>query len=157
MSEWFKELVLKTSDSARNRGFESHPLRQYFYHSQLAEIPKWWRGSPAKGVGRETGARVQIPLSAPNLFWKKQCHFGGFWSDTAFIFTLFFHHTNSNPIRHCSHQMGLFVAVLQSISFLLSWNRFCLFAWSVRRYRKERTMLCKSWGQWKESFGYCIL
>ena len=27
MSEWFKELVLKTSDSARGRGFESHPLR----------------------------------------------------------------------------------------------------------------------------------
>ncbi len=27
MSEWFKELVLKTSDSARNRGFESHSLR----------------------------------------------------------------------------------------------------------------------------------
>ena len=44
-------------------------------------------------------------------------------------------------------QMGLFVAVLQSISFLLSWNRVCLFAWSVRHYRKERTMLCKSWGQ----------
>ena len=22
-----------------------------------------WRGAPAKGVGRETGARVQIPLS----------------------------------------------------------------------------------------------
>ena len=47
--------------------------------------------------------------------------------------------------------MGLFVAVLQSISFLLSWNRFCLFAWSVRHYRKERTMLCKSWGQLKKS------
>ena len=28
VSEWFKELVLKTSDSARNRGFESHPLSQ---------------------------------------------------------------------------------------------------------------------------------
>ena len=27
MSEWFKELVLKTSDSERGRGFESHPLR----------------------------------------------------------------------------------------------------------------------------------
>ena len=29
VSEWFKELVLKTSDSERDRGFESHPLRQY--------------------------------------------------------------------------------------------------------------------------------
>ena len=28
VSEWFKELVLKTSDLARDRGFESHPLRQ---------------------------------------------------------------------------------------------------------------------------------
>ena len=27
MSEWFKELVLKTSDPARDRGFESHLLR----------------------------------------------------------------------------------------------------------------------------------
>ena len=27
MSEGFKELVLKTSDSARGRGFESHPQR----------------------------------------------------------------------------------------------------------------------------------
>ena len=27
VSEWFKELVLKTSDVVRHRGFESHPLR----------------------------------------------------------------------------------------------------------------------------------
>ena len=27
VSEWFKELVLKTSDTATYRGFESHPLR----------------------------------------------------------------------------------------------------------------------------------
>ena len=27
VSERFKELVLKTSDSERDRGFESHPLR----------------------------------------------------------------------------------------------------------------------------------
>ena len=30
VSEWFKELVLKTSDPERDRGFESHPLRQGF-------------------------------------------------------------------------------------------------------------------------------
>ena len=30
MSEWFKELVLKTSDPARGRGFESHSLRHFF-------------------------------------------------------------------------------------------------------------------------------
>ena len=32
VSEWFKELVLKTSDPARDRGFESHPLRQHKLH-----------------------------------------------------------------------------------------------------------------------------
>ena len=31
MSEWFKELVLKTSDPARDRGFESHSLRHITY------------------------------------------------------------------------------------------------------------------------------
>ena len=29
VSEWFKEPVLKTGDSAMGRGFESHPLRFY--------------------------------------------------------------------------------------------------------------------------------
>ena len=46
VSEWFMELVLKTSDPARDRGFESHPLRQplafiVLVYSTLAEIPKW--------------------------------------------------------------------------------------------------------------------
>ena len=31
MSEWFKELVLKTSDSERGQGFESLSLRQDLY------------------------------------------------------------------------------------------------------------------------------
>lgn len=30
VSEWFKELVLKTSDAATHRGFESHPFRHRF-------------------------------------------------------------------------------------------------------------------------------
>ena len=30
VSEWFKELVLKTSDPARDQGFESLPLRHFF-------------------------------------------------------------------------------------------------------------------------------
>lgn len=29
----------------------------------LEKYSRGWRGAPAKGVGRETGARVQIPLS----------------------------------------------------------------------------------------------
>ena len=61
MSEWFMELVLKTSDTERYRRFESYSLRHYF-----GDIPKLGRrGSPAKGVDRDTGARVQISLSPP--------------------------------------------------------------------------------------------
>ena len=30
VSEWFKEPVLKTGDSAMGRGFESHPLRSFY-------------------------------------------------------------------------------------------------------------------------------
>ncbi len=30
VSEWFKEPVLKTGDTATYRGFESHPVRLYF-------------------------------------------------------------------------------------------------------------------------------
>ena len=52
MSERFKELVLKTSDSAMSRGFESHSLRQFFQDfCDLEKYPSGRRGSPAKGVG----------------------------------------------------------------------------------------------------------
>ena len=39
VSEWFKEPVLKTGDPARDRGFESHPLRQeaFWRSTQVAE------------------------------------------------------------------------------------------------------------------------
>ena len=43
VSEWFKELVLKTSDSERGRGFESHPLRQRFDRHRLS-LEKYSRG-----------------------------------------------------------------------------------------------------------------
>ena len=45
MSEWFKEPVLKTGDSERGRGFESHLLRLL----TLGEVPKWLKGLPWKG------------------------------------------------------------------------------------------------------------
>ena len=48
MAEWFKALVLKTSDVARHRGFESLSLRQY---QPVEKYPRGRRGSPAKGVG----------------------------------------------------------------------------------------------------------
>ena len=37
-------------------------------HERVQALQKYssgWRGAPAKGIGRETGARVQIPPSAP--------------------------------------------------------------------------------------------
>ena len=37
MSERFKELVLKTSDSEMDRGFESHPLRHLAQIAQSVE------------------------------------------------------------------------------------------------------------------------
>ena len=56
MSEWFKELVLKTSDSGRDRGFESHSLRQlntfWTESTYMEKYPSGWRGSPGKRLGR---------------------------------------------------------------------------------------------------------
>ena len=50
MSEWFMELVLKTSDAARHRGFESLSLRQIIQHSagniSVEKYPSGWKGLP---------------------------------------------------------------------------------------------------------------
>ena len=43
VSEWFKELVLKTSDSERDRGFESHLLRSneiILFRQALEKYPR---------------------------------------------------------------------------------------------------------------------
>ena len=63
VSERFKELVLKTSDAKapRVRISASPPLQFYIQIRRSTQVGR--RGAPAKGVGRETGARVQIPLS----------------------------------------------------------------------------------------------
>ena len=45
VSERFKELVLKTSDSSRSRGFESHPLRQF--HIKIFTMQKYSSGEEA--------------------------------------------------------------------------------------------------------------
>ena len=84
VSEWFKELVLKTSDSERDRGFESHLLRlsqaggimprrcdknykfkKWFYTIlPYGEVPKLAEGTPLERVQVvNSGARVQIPPS----------------------------------------------------------------------------------------------
>ena len=62
VSEWFMELVLKTSDAARHRGFESLSLRQFFnsilsWRSTQVAV----RGSPAKGVGSAKGREGSNP------------------------------------------------------------------------------------------------
>ena len=49
MAEWFKALVLKTSDVERHRGFESLSLRHM--EVNMEKYPRGRRGSPAKGVG----------------------------------------------------------------------------------------------------------
>ena len=67
MAERLKALVLKTSDAAMYRGFESLSLRHILSRNLAMEkYPSGRRGSPAKGVGRVTGARVQLPPSPPN-------------------------------------------------------------------------------------------
>ena len=86
VSEWFKELVLKTSDTKVPRVRISSSLPVSF--GQVLNLPKinWIsfkisvmekysrgrRGAPAKGVGRSRGARVRIPLSPlVDYFWQK--------------------------------------------------------------------------------------
>ena len=50
VSEWFKEPVLKTGDSERGRGFESHLLRLsvdvlYLHHNLIKKIISAWRST----------------------------------------------------------------------------------------------------------------
>ena len=87
MSERLKEPVLKTGDVRASVG--SNPTFSFFYilictlHMNIIvfemaaimlvciffmeKYSRGRRGAPAKGVGRETGARVQIPPSPPPL------------------------------------------------------------------------------------------
>ena len=54
VSEWFKELVLKTSDSERGRGFESHSLRQL--NITFMNREHLWRSTQVvEGVRLESG------------------------------------------------------------------------------------------------------
>ena len=74
MSEWFMELVLKTSDAARHRGFESLSLRQFFnsilsWRSTQVAV----RGSPAKGVGSAKGREGSNPSFSAILTKRYRC------------------------------------------------------------------------------------
>ena len=48
-----------------------YPSANSEYKMRLADLLRKYsrgrRGAPAKGIGRETGARVQIPLSSPDM------------------------------------------------------------------------------------------
>ena len=87
MSEWLKEPVLKTGDVEASVG--SNPtLSATLFQADLfgtQKYPSGRRGSPAKGVGRETVARVQIPPSAPKL---AEFEFKSSFS-ASFLFALF--------------------------------------------------------------------
>ncbi len=63
MSERFKELVLKTSDSFI-WAVGSNPTLSA---TQYGEVPKGLRGQFAKLLGRVSGARVRSPSSPPKI------------------------------------------------------------------------------------------
>ena len=66
MAEWFKALVLKTSDVERHRGFESLSLRHM--EVNMEKYPRGRRGSPAKGVGWDNCREGSNPsFSAMNV------------------------------------------------------------------------------------------
>ena len=48
----------------------------YRRNSDMEKYSRGWRGAPAKGVGRATGARVQIP-PAPLTERKRQSEYSG--------------------------------------------------------------------------------
>ena len=76
---WFKNLLKKWKKwltrwrciAIINFALLVHTIEQsYRFYSRIQCTEKYsrgWRGAPAKGVGRVTGARVQIPLSPFNL------------------------------------------------------------------------------------------
>ena len=86
VSEWFKELVLKTSDSQEPwvRIPPSPPYRhqpkaklnkRIILFAHLENYSRGRRGAPAKGVGWVTAARVQIPHSPPGKGQSDDCPF----------------------------------------------------------------------------------
>ena len=91
MSERFMELVLKTSDASRHRGFESLSLRfpysapvEYFIFG-LEKYPRGRRGSPAKGVvcdkrspGSNPGFSAEIRRDIDGFLFCPQCCRGRF-------------------------------------------------------------------------------
>lgn len=79
MSERLKEPVLKTGDAKVSVGSNPTLSATIFFRPVqingfgLEKYPSGRRGSPAKGVGRETVARVQIPPSPPKKSGWNRC------------------------------------------------------------------------------------
>ena len=90
VSERFKELVLKTSDS--QEPWVRIPPSPPADPNKIAPVPltlemysRGRRGAPAKGVGRETVARVQIPPSPPRIPHKQAVYAVFLFAVTHFI------------------------------------------------------------------------
>ena len=75
-------MALNWEHTAVSVAFSKRHTRYIAWQKQIfallfGEVLKWWRGAPAKGVGRVSGARVQIspspPTGTPCKCWKDQC------------------------------------------------------------------------------------
>ena len=72
----------------------------------LEKYSRGRRGAPAKGVGRETGARVQIPPSPPRTAWNL-----GF---KLFLFLLFFRVDTTNVDAYLLNRIGTYQLIIKS-------------------------------------------
>ena len=84
VSEWFKELVLKTSDAATHRGFESHPFRHIFLEKRrracwyqkpivmrFVAVFDHWRHSPLLRILGKEGPLVVVRSSfVEGSYWR---------------------------------------------------------------------------------------
>ena len=74
----------------------------------MRKYPRGRRGSPAKGVGRETVARVQIPPSAPKVPYLHcfQCKYG------TFLLYLFQYLCVCNPLKVAQNHAKSYKAIV---------------------------------------------
>ena len=125
MSEWFKEPVLKTGDPqgpwVRIPLSPPHFFQMYPVFG-MQKYPSGRRGSPAKGVGGESRARVQIPPSAPARR-KRLIAYDEFFHFTAKLIVRSFCYS-SLPNR--THSVGALSAPVspQRQNFLVFWREF---------------------------------
>ena len=105
MSERLKEPVLKTGEVKASVGSNPTLSATILY---LRKYPRGRRGSPAKGVGwLKTGARVQIPPSAPRSVTKMDTHTWNPWEIRGFnIFNRHFFNVRFIDTKGCLRSLG---------------------------------------------------